>query len=205
MDRSALTKALEAILRGCALPAANDHDLLHTADRVGRLWEVEFLAGYSMDPETILRHPIACESTLDVVVVSGLRFHSLCPEHLLPYRGLAHIAYLPVGRSVGFGRLADLVDCFTKRLTRQGHATRAIAEALCRGLGAHGAGCLMERQQDCLSRHHENQDWSSTITSAIVGESAERDRLMARLFAAAKQPRPRMAGPSQGQPSGHPT
>ena len=86
-----------------------------------------------------------------MVVVGGLRFHAMCPHHLLPYRGVAHVAYLPAGKLVGFGRLAELVDCFTKRLTLQERATHQIADALCRHLGARGAGCVIEAEQLCLA------------------------------------------------------
>ena len=90
----------------------------------------EFLAGYDMDPAKILGDPVEGEADPDVVVVGGLRFHAMCPHHLLPYRGVAHVAYLPAGKLVGFGRLAELVDCFTKRLTLQERATHQIADAL---------------------------------------------------------------------------
>ena len=129
-----LRAAIEALLRASGLDPARDPDLVETPARVARLWESEFLAGYGMDPAKILGDPVAGEADPDVVVVGGLRFHAMCPHHLLPYRGVAHVAYLPAGKLVGFGRLAELVDCFTKRLTLQERATHQIADALCRHL-----------------------------------------------------------------------
>ena len=38
-------------------------------------------------------------------MVTDLRFHSMCPHHLLPYEGRAHVAYVPGKQVVGFGRL----------------------------------------------------------------------------------------------------
>jgi len=126
------------------------------------------------------------EADPDVVVVGGLRFHAMCPHHLLPYRGIAHVAYLPAGKLVGFGRLAELVDCFTKRLTLQERATHQIADALCRHLGARGAGCVIEAEQLCLALPGERHDQSGVVTSAFVGEMRERPDLKARLLAAAQ-------------------
>jgi GTP cyclohydrolase I len=131
----ALRAALEALLKASGLDPAREPDLGETPTRVARLWESEFLAGYDMDPAKILGDPVQGEADPDVVVVGGLRFHAMCPHHLLPYRGVAHVAYLPAGKLVGFGRLAELVDCFTKRLTLQERATHQIADALCRHLG----------------------------------------------------------------------
>ena len=148
--------------------------------------ESEFLAGYAMDPAKILGDPVEGEADPDVVVVGGLRFHAMCPHHLLPYRGVAHVAYLPAGKLVGFGRLAELVDCFTKRLTLQERATHQIADALCRHLGARGAGCVIEAEQLCLALPGEKHDQSGVVTSAFVGEMRERPDLKARLLEAAK-------------------
>ena len=76
-----------------------------------------------MDPAKILGDLVVGETDPDVVIVTGLRFHSMCPHHLVPFRGVAHLAYIPAGKLAGFGRLAALVECFTKRLTLQERAT----------------------------------------------------------------------------------
>jgi GTP cyclohydrolase IA len=188
----ALRRAVTDLLRAAGRDPATDSDLTQTAERVARLWRTEFLAGYDMDPAEILGEPVLGEEDPDVVVVGGLRFHSLCPHHLVPFRGVAHVAYLPQGKLVGFGRLADLVDCFTKRLTLQERATHQIAEALCQNLGARGAGCVIEAQQLCLAIPGEKHDQSGVVTSSFVGEMRERPDLKARLLeAAAVGARPR--------------
>jgi GTP cyclohydrolase I len=180
-----MSAAIAALLRAADLDPAGDVDLKQTPERVAKLWNEEFLAGYAMDPATILGDPVVGEKDPDVVIVSGLRFHSMCPHHLVPFRGLAHVAYIPAGKLAGFGRLADLVECFTKRLTLQERATHQIAEAVWQGLSARGAGCVMEAQQLCLSLPGERHDQSAVLTSAFVGEMEERPDLKARLLAAA--------------------
>jgi GTP cyclohydrolase I len=184
-DRQALAQAVDGLLRAAGLEPSSHPDLGQTGDRVARLWQQEFLAGYAMDPAQILGEPVLGEADPDVVVVGGLRFHAMCPHHLLPYRGVAHVAYIPAGKLVGFGRLADLVECFTKRLTLQERATHQIAEALWRGLGAAGAGCVIEAEQLCLAIPGERHDRSGVVTSAFVGEMRERPDLKARLLEAA--------------------
>lgn len=185
VDRKAFQDALVALLRAAGRDVGHDPDIMQTPSRVADLWEREFLAGYDMDPAKILGEPVLGETDPDVVVVGGLRFHSMCPHHLLPYRGIAHVAYLPGGKLVGFGRLADLVECFTKRLTLQERATHQIAEALWHGLGARGAGCVLEAEQLCLALPGERHDRSGVVTSAFVGEMRDRPDLKARLLAAA--------------------
>jgi GTP cyclohydrolase IA len=181
----ALRQAIDGLLRASGLDPDRDSDFTATPERVAKLWQNEFLAGYAMDPAAILGDPVVGEADPDVVVVGGLRFHAMCPHHLVPYRGVAHVAYLPQGKLVGFGRLADLVDCFTKRLTLQERATHQIADALWRGLGARGAGCVIEAEQLCLALPGEKHDQSGVVTSAFVGEMRERPDLKARLLEAA--------------------
>jgi GTP cyclohydrolase I len=181
----ALRAAVDALLRASGRDPATEPDLLHTAARVARVWNEEFLAGYDMDPARILGDPVLGEADPDVIVVGGLRFHAMCPHHLLPYRGVAHVAYIPHGRLVGFGRLAELVDCFTKRLTLQERATHQIADSLCQHLAARGAGCVIEAEHMCLAIPGEKHDQSGVVTSAFVGEMRERPDLKARLLAAA--------------------
>ena len=136
----ALRAAVDAFLRAAGRDPDSEADLGETPRRVAALWLKEFLAGYEMDPALILGDPVTGEADPDVIVVGGLRFHAMCPHHLLPYRGVAHVAYLPQGKLVGFGRLAELVECYTKRLTLQERATHQVADALCRHLGARGRG-----------------------------------------------------------------
>jgi GTP cyclohydrolase IA len=184
----ALRDAIEAWLRAAGLDPSADPDLRETPRRVATLWQSEFLSGYGMDPASILGDPVVGEADPDVVIVGGLRFHAMCPHHLMPYRGVAHVAYLPAGKLVGFGRLSELVDCFTRRLTLQERATHQIAEALGQHLGARGAGCVIEAEQLCLAIPGEKHDQSRVITSAFVGEMQQRPDVKANLLAWKQQP-----------------
>ncbi len=181
-DRNAIAAAVSALLRATGHDPSSEPDLQQTPERVAKLWVEEFLAGYDMDPAKILGEPVLGESNPDVVVVSGLRFHSMCPHHLVPFRGVAHVAYMPAGKLAGFGRLADLVECLTKRLTLQERATHLIAETAWRGLGARGAGCVMEAEQWCLALPGERHDRSKVVTAAFVGEMNDRPDLKALLY-----------------------
>jgi GTP cyclohydrolase IA len=162
--------------------AVNDADLRGTPSRVARIWCEEFLSGYALDPGQILGDPVLHEPDPQVVVISGLRFHSLCPHHLLPYRGVAAVAYLPRAGLFGFGRVARLVDCFTRRLTLQERATCQIAWALCDLGGARGAGCVLRAEQLCLAIPGERHDASEVVTTSFVGALARRADLQARLL-----------------------
>ena len=182
-DLLRMERALREWLIACGLDPAQ-RDLSETPARVARVWASEFLDGYGADPAEILGELVEGEADPDVVVVTGLRFHAMCPHHLFPYRGLAHIAYVPAGKLVGFGRLGRLVECFAHRLTLQERITHQIAEALVEHLGARGAGVVLEAEQLCLALPGDKHDTSTVTTSSFLGAVAERPDVRARLFAA---------------------
>ena len=46
----------------------------------------------------------------ELVVVRDIPFQSLCMHHLLPFHGVAHVAYLPAERIIGLSKLAHVVE-----------------------------------------------------------------------------------------------
>lgn len=184
VNQETLMAAVEQLLRAMDLDPASK-DLAETPRRVAEAWGREFLSGYEMDPREILSSPILGEDNPDAVFITGLAFHSMCPHHLLPFRGKAHVAYIPDGKLLGFGRIAQLVACYSHRFTLQERVTTQIARALMDHLPARGAGCVMESEQLCLAIPGDKHDDSRVVTSAFLGEFKERADLRARLMASA--------------------
>jgi GTP cyclohydrolase I len=89
---------------------------------------------------------------------------------LVPFRGLAHVAYLPGGRLHGFGRIARLVDAIGHRFTYQEWLTRDIAEALMRHGKARGAACVIEAEQLCLLLGEDRRGDERVITQSFCGD-----------------------------------
>lgn len=172
---------MSGLLAACGLDLGHK-DLTGTPARVARVWTEEFLSGFAMDPAQILGDPVEGEGASELVIVRGLPFHGLCPHHLLPYTGSASVAYLPSNRLAGFGRLGDLVTCFTRRLTLQERACNDVVDALTEHLGARGAGCVMRARHTCLSVP-DNKHAAEVVTSSLRGELRERADLQALLFA----------------------
>ncbi|MCY1066624.1 GTP cyclohydrolase I [Nannocystis sp. RBIL2] len=177
----ALEQAIGSLLDACGLDRQHK-DFTSTPSRVARVWSQEFLSGFDMDPAKILGDPVVGEGESALVVVRGLPFHGLCPHHLLPYTGTATVAYLPATKLAGFGRLGDLVACFTRRLTLQERACNDVVDALIEHLGARGAGCVMRGRHTCLSIPDNKHD-AQVVTSSVRGELSGRPDLQAQLFA----------------------
>jgi GTP cyclohydrolase I len=184
-----MRRAVQAFLEASGLPP-DDPQLKETPARVAEAWAQTFLDGYGRDPEAVLaeRIPVPEGSEGELVVVTGLRFHSMCPHHLLPVEGRAHLAYVPGQYVVGFGRLAALLDTWAHRLILQEHLARNVAHSLARSLESPGAACILEAHQACLRVRGEEQRDAVTHAEAYEGvlrkDGMLRRELWARIAAA---------------------
>lgn len=92
------------------------------------------------------------------------------PHYLLPFRGVAHVAYLPGGRLHGFGRIARMIDAISHRFTYQEWIANEIATALVNFGKALGAACMIEAEQLCLLMGENRRGDERVITQSFVGE-----------------------------------
>ncbi len=188
-DRAAMAAAIQDFLRAAGLPLGRDPNLVGTPERVAEAWVEEFLEGYARTPEEALGEtfPAPPDSSGELVVVTDLRFQSMCPHHLLPFEGRAHVAYVPEKRVVGFGRLSALVDCFAHRLILQEDLAREVASSLARVLKSPATACIIEAEQACLRIRGDRQRDARTHAEAYEGrlrkEGALRHELWVRLGA----------------------
>jgi GTP cyclohydrolase I len=173
-DGLAFELAVTDLLRACGIAADVPH-MGRTAQRVRELWQRRLLGGYDLDPAEVLGEGFA-DTRTDMVVVRGIAVHGVCPHHLVPFRGVAHVAYVPGGRLHGFGRIARLVDAIGHRFTYQEWMTRDIADELMLHGKAQGAACVVEAEQLCLLLGEDRRGDERVVTQAFSGvfqESAQ--------------------------------
>lgn len=185
-DAEAFERAVTALLTACGIDPTSVHTG-KTALRVRELWQKRLLGGYERDPGEALGEGFADERE-DLVLVRGIAIHGVCPHHLVPFRGVAHVAYVPGGRLHGFGRIARMVDAIGHRFTYQEWMTRDIVEALMRHGKAKGAACVIEAEQLCLLLGEDRRGDERVVTQAYAGcfeEDAQRRAEFLRLIAAA--------------------
>jgi GTP cyclohydrolase I len=105
----------------------------------------------------------------ELVVVKDIPFWSLCEHHLLPFHGVAHVAYLPGERIVGLSKLARVVDTFARDLQVQERLTTQIADWLTDTLQPKGVGVVLEAEHLCMVVRGVKKSGSRTVTSALRG------------------------------------
>jgi GTP cyclohydrolase I len=175
-------RAISLFLDAMGLPpeVRRSEALALTPKRVADAWLGDLLDGYRRDPAAILADAIPARKR-DLVAVTGIDFHSVCPHHLLPSRGVAHVAYVPGRRIAGFGQLVQLVDALAHRFVLQEDLARGVADALVRHLGARGAACVVDAEQLCMTVRGGRRPHARAHTDAFVGVM-ERDAKLQRRF-----------------------
>ena len=110
-------------------------------------------------------------------------FSSLCEHHLLPFSGVAHVAYLPGARIVGLSKLARVVEHHARDLQVQERLTEQVAGWLERELRPKGVGVVLEAEHLCMSLRGVRASGSRTVTSAVRGTLRTDARSRAEFFA----------------------
>jgi GTP cyclohydrolase IA len=105
----------------------------------------------------------------ELIVARAIPFHSLCMHHLLPFHGVAHVAYLPAERIIGLSKLGRVVELFSRDLQIQERLTTQIADWLQRELEPKGVGVVLEAEHLCMSLRGVQKLGAKTVTSALRG------------------------------------
>jgi len=159
----------------------NRDGLQETPARVARMY-AEVCSGLHEDPADYLIRTFDLEHD-EMVMVRDLPVYSLCEHHLLPFFGVAHVAYIPQkgGMITGLSKLARLVDGFSRRLQIQERLTSQVAGAIQRTLEPQGTLVVIEAEHLCLSMRGVQKPGAVTVTSAVHG--VFRDEVSTRLEA----------------------
>jgi GTP cyclohydrolase I len=146
--------------------------LARTPARVARAF-LDLTSGYTRSPEEALGDAVFDAPGDGMVLVRDIEFHSLCEHHLLPFTGVAHVAYLPAGRVVGLSKLPRLVDLYARRLQLQERLTAQVADALGRLVEPHGVAVAVDATHSCMGMRGVQQQRARTRTVEYRGRFLE--------------------------------
>ncbi|MBF4635252.1 GTP cyclohydrolase I [Agreia pratensis] len=158
-----------------------------TPARVADAYE-EFFSGLGVDAVSMLGDTFAVPEGAEAepVLVRDIEFRSVCEHHLLPFTGVAHVAYVPSNRLIGLGRIASVVDALASRPQLQERLGDEIAAVIEDGVDARGVLVVLDAQHDCVRTRGPRQTRSSTVTVSSRGtlsQPAERAELMSLIGA----------------------
>src|SRR4051812_2175528 len=159
----------------------NREGLLDTPKRVAKMYE-EVFSGLNEDPKEHFK-TVFGEDHEELVLVKDIPFYSVCEHHLVPFYGVAHVAYIPRGGVVtGLSKLARAVEAVAKRPQLQERITSTIADSILESLDPHGVMVVVEAEHMCMTMRGVKKPGAKTVTSAVRGIFAEDARTRAEVL-----------------------
>jgi len=184
IDREKIKKAVRLFLEGIGENPERE-GLKKTPERVADMCE-EIFSGIGVDSSTVIK-PLESENHDEIVLVKDIPFYSICEHHLLPFIGMAHVAYLPRGDKItGISKLARVVEVEAKRLQVQERMTTAIAESIMRAIDPKGVIVIIEAEHLCMTMRGVKKPGCKTVTSVVRGIFRENPATRAEAMALIK-------------------
>ncbi|MFE9682611.1 GTP cyclohydrolase I FolE [Streptomyces sp. NPDC002701] len=166
-------KRAENAVRELLIAVGEDPDregLRETPGRVARAYQ-EIFAGLRQRAEDVLTTTFDLGHD-EMVLVKDIEVFSTCEHHLVPFRGVAHVGYIPStsGKITGLSKLARLVDVYARRPQVQERLTTQVADSLMEILEPRGVIVVVECEHMCMSMRGIRKPGAKTITSAVRGQ-----------------------------------
>jgi GTP cyclohydrolase I len=181
MDRKKIEEGVRLILDGIGEDAGRP-GLLDTPRRVAELY-AEIFSGIDQDPMAHLV-PVDGETHDEMVLIREIPLYSFCEHHLLPFAGMAHVAYIPEGgRIVGLSKIVRVLETYASRPQVQERLTTQVAESIMEGLSPKGVMVVIEAEHLCMSMRGVRKPNAMTVTSAVRGSFRRDERTRSETLA----------------------
>lgn len=169
--RPSREQAMEAVRTLLAYVGDNPsrEGLRETPDRVIRVYD-EFFGGYQQSSWDVLKTTFSENGHYnEMITLTDIDFDSHCEHHMVPFTGVAHIAYVPDKTVVGISKLARLVEVYARRLQIQEKMTTQIADNLQITLQPKGVAVVITGQHMCMTTRGVKKKQVKMVTSTMTG------------------------------------
>lgn len=174
-------KAIQTILKYIGENPERE-GLIETPKRVIKAFD-EYFSGYLENPQEYLEKTFGdVEGYDDMVIQKNISIQSHCEHHMAPIIGIAHVAYIPSEKVVGLSKLARVVDAYSRRLQTQERLTMQIANAINKGLKAHGTAVCVDAVHQCMTTRGVMKENATTITNYFTGSFRDSHSLQQRFL-----------------------
>lgn len=157
------------------LDVGESEHLRDTPERVYRAYNEELFKGLDQEPEDVLTTTFSEGVEDDLVIVDNIQVKSMCAHHFLPFKGKAHVGYIPDDEIVGLSKIPRLVNVFARRPQVQERLTSQVADALYDHLDPVAVVVVVEAEHECMSHRGIEEPESWTRTSALRGAAEEKE------------------------------
>lgn len=161
--------------------------LIETPERMHRAW-LEFFNGYQQNPANVFKifSPEGEREPGQLVLLKNIEFTSFCEHHMMPFTGVAHIAYIPNKNVLGASKLARLLEIYARRLQIQERIGEQVTCALMAFLKPQGAACILKARHLCISGRGVLKQKSKLVTASLKGCFLDEATTRAELYSMIK-------------------
>ena len=182
-DREKAKSAIIDILRYLGEDETRE-GLRDTPNRVIRSWDHIF-QGLLQDPKdvftTFQEDDVVPKD--QIILLKNIEFYSTCEHHMLPFTGMAHVAYIPDEKIVGVSKLARILDIYARRPQIQERIGNQVTQCLMDYLAPKGSACIIEATHFCMTCRGVQKQQSKMVTSSLRGCFLENGRTRIELMA----------------------
>jgi GTP cyclohydrolase I len=129
---------------------------------------IDFFSGVRLDPAEPLTSTFAAQSD-DLVIVRDIPVSSFCEHHLLPFSGVAHIAYSPDRHVAGLSKFSQSIHVLARRPQIQENLTAQVADVIFNTIAPRGVVVKMTCVHTCMTMRGGHNQGSSVTTIASRG------------------------------------
>jgi len=144
--------------------------LKKTPLRVAKAFE-ELLDGYSQDIVDLVNDALfeVDYGTGEMVLVQDIPYDSLCEHHMLPFSGVAHVAYIPSNKVIGLSKIPRIVEMYARRLQIQERLCNQVLNTIDEVLSPLGVMVMVEGSHDCAAMRGVKKKNLNMKTLAVSG------------------------------------
>ncbi|MEK9715303.1 MAG: GTP cyclohydrolase I FolE [Candidatus Heimdallarchaeota archaeon] len=144
--------------------------LKKTPLRVAKAFE-ELLDGYSRDIVDLVNDALfeVDYGAGEMVLVQDIPYDSLCEHHMLPFSGVAHVAYIPSNKVIGLSKIPRIVEMYARRLQIQERLCNQVLNTIEEVLSPLGVMVMVEGSHDCAAMRGVKKKNLNMKTLAVSG------------------------------------
>ena len=161
-------EACRLLLEGLGVDYKNNPNFIDTPARMTRMYE-ELLRGLYNQHEIQKILNTTFPTTNDqMVIVSNIKCHSLCPHHFAHVVYNVSVGYIPRKKVLGLSKLPRLIRLLCSMPQLQEDLTEDIAQNIYSNTKAQGVICVIKGHHACMESRGIRTE-GEMITSALKG------------------------------------
>jgi GTP cyclohydrolase I len=168
--RAEVEARMQEVLQALVIDTESDHNTLHTARRVAKMFISEVFAGRYQPMPALTEFPNVSRLN-ELMIIGPIKVRSACSHHLCPIMGNVWIGVLPNEHSnlIGLSKYARICHWVMTRPQIQEEAVKMLADELQEHVKPDGLAIVMEADHFCMHWRGVKDDGAMMTNSVMRG------------------------------------